>query len=71
MARWKKIDSAPKGGKHVLLSCDADTPAWVTEGYYEAERDAWYQSNTHWTDACDGQCYPTHWMPMPSPFKRG
>jgi hypothetical protein len=64
VAGWLPIDSAPKDGSHVLL---ARAGEWSSYGYYEAELDGWWEANTHWTDATDGQCYPTHWQPLPSP----
>jgi len=67
MSDWKPIETAPKDGQHVLLACAVDPPSWVCEGYYEEDRDAWYQANTHWTDTYNGQIYPSHWMPMPAP----
>ena len=69
MGKWRKIDSAPKDGRHVLLAVNQDPPAFVSEGYYEADGDrGWYQANTHWTDYHDGSLTNvTHWMPLPDP----
>jgi hypothetical protein len=67
---WQPIDTGPKEGEHVLLAVTGDDPpgyGYVCEGYYESDRDAWYQSNTHWTDTFDGQVYPSHWAPLPAP----
>ena len=67
-AHWKKIDSAPKDGRHVLLAANNDPPAWVAEGYFE-EGHGWYASNVHWTDAHANELHPTHWMHIPRPPK--
>lgn len=71
MARWKKIDSAPKDGRHVLLAITGDDPpgdGYVSEGFYEEDGDrGWYAANTHWTDRHDGSLRPSHWQPLPTP----
>ncbi|MNY06751.1 hypothetical protein D3C86_1395220 [compost metagenome] len=38
---------------------------YIVSAYYDEEHRGWWESNTHYTDAADGQVYPTHWMPMP------
>lgn len=65
MARWKKIDSAPKEGQHVMLSIPDGDFTWVAEGYYDEDKKGFWQANTHWTDICDGQVFPSHWQPLP------
>lgn len=70
MSDWQPIETAPKDGRHVLLAVTNDPPnfpGYVSEGYYEEDRDCWYQANTHWTDQFDGALYPSHWMPLPEP----
>jgi hypothetical protein len=69
--KWQPIATAPKDGRHVLVSCNQDPPAFVSEAFYEADGDrGWYQANTHWTDAHDGSLRDvTHWMPLPKPAR--
>ena len=68
---WEPIETAPKDGAHVLLSCVVDPPrGFVCEGYYEEDGDrGWFQAKTHWTDHYDGSVIAAHWMPLPSPPK--
>jgi len=64
---WMPIESAPKDGRHVMLGMDDGLP-WVAEGYYEVDDDrGWFLAQTHWTDAHDGQIFPTRYMNLPLP----
>jgi hypothetical protein len=67
--KWQPIETAPKAaGVQVLLAGDGyGGTGYVVSGYYDEDRDGWWEANTHWTDAADGQVYPTHWMPLPAP----
>lgn len=68
MSEWQPIETAPKDGSPVLLGSEGG--GWVEQGYYEADtpsRGGWYMTNTHWTDATDGEIHPSAWMPLPSP----
>lgn len=70
MARWKKIDSAPKDGRHVILAITDGGPGggYVAEGYYEQDGDlGWFAASTHHTDYVSGQLFPSHWQPLPVP----
>ena len=62
---WRTIDSAPKDGVPVIIAVMPEGA--VGEAYYDADRDEWDWTNTHWSDPT-GDCirYPTHWMPLPS-----
>lgn len=62
MSEWKKIESAPRDGRNVMLWADGaviakwsrqQAPAfpWLTDGGSEAIR----------------HDIPTHWMPLPNP----
>jgi hypothetical protein len=62
---WRPIESAPEDGTLLLLG-NADE-GWTTEARFDSERRGWWEINTHWTDAADGQVYPTHWQPLPPP----
>lgn len=62
---WQPIETAPKDGRNVILAMLNEE--WVCEGYYEEDEDrGWFMANTHWTDAADGQVYPSHWRPLPA-----
>jgi hypothetical protein len=68
MNGWKPIETAPKDGTSILLS----DGKWVGEGYYsEHSGGTWWEAGSHWTDAHDGQIYPTHWQPLPPPPSEG
>ena len=63
MSKWKPIDTAPKDGTSVLVSCEGA----VHEAKYHADEDGWWLANTDPTDYWDGRVYPDMWMPMPKP----
>jgi len=64
VSEWQPIETAPKGGKWMLLWWP-----WVTEmafvGYEVGG--VWYAAPTgdSWTQ--NGAANPTHWMPLPTP----
>jgi hypothetical protein len=63
---WQDIETAPRDGTPVMVASAPDQ--WVCAAYYETDGDrGWYQESSHWTDAHDGSCRPTHWMPQPKP----
>lgn len=68
---WKRIteESPPANDRPIMLGCYRD--GWVEQGYRLGEEGPqngnFYAANTHWTDASDGQLFPTHWAPMPEP----
>jgi hypothetical protein len=60
--QWEPIDTAPHDGTHIVLS-DGEV---VTVGRY-LENGRWFGANADPTDYWDGELYPTHWMPLPTP----
>ena len=70
--QWRTIDSAPRDGTCVLLSCGTEDPFLSCGLWFSYERDAprsdgyqwegWVEPYDH-TDLTD----PTHWMPLPPP----
>lgn len=60
--QWMPIESAPRDERYLLLS----SSAWVCEGYWDADDNAFWERNNHSTDAWGAPIYPTHWMPMPA-----
>jgi hypothetical protein len=68
---WQPIETAPLDGRHVLVVA-GDPPPVVYEAFYETNEShpGWWQTNTHWTDAHDGQLWNvTLWQPLPAPPK--
>jgi len=69
--KWLPIESAPKDGTRVLLACR------YLDGLYELSVGFWIESRKDWADAYGSapyttvdngdDCFPTHWMPLPSP----
>lgn len=58
---WQPIDyDAPPAGS-VLVG----GPGWTAEARWHTYPDGWWLANCDPTDAHDGQCYPTHWTPLP------
>lgn len=66
---WQLIETAPKDWTDILLYLpdedDGTGSRGVVKGWFsmaDGGFDCWmsYESNS-------GQCYPTHWMPLPSP----
>ena len=65
--QWQPIESAPMDGSQLLVAGKGWTETdYIVSAYYSEEHRGWWESNTHYTDAADGQVYPTHWMPMPA-----
>lgn len=62
---WRAIDTHPGDSDPVI----GGGPDWANEVYYETERghEGWYLAGSHWTDTHEGQCWPTHYQPMPAP----
>jgi hypothetical protein len=71
-AKWRPIRTAPMDGTRVLVADKNAAGSWVEAAYYskDGEYEGWFMVNTHWTDAVDGQIFPTVWMPMPEPPTR-
>lgn len=69
MSAWRPIESAPKDGTWVLLSCDHGqyVAGWLTEGDGDTVNfSGWYvEDNKHGPYALRGAA-PTHWMPLPA-----
>lgn len=61
--KWRPIEEHDGTEAPVLV---AEGRA-VGEAYLNADGHGWYWAGHHWTDATDGQCYPTRWMPLPLP----
>lgn len=59
--KWHPIETAAKIGDPTVLIFDPDLG--VTDGWWDNTRDVWTDGLVDWT--------PTHWMPMPSPPRRG
>lgn len=76
-AEWQSIETAPKDGTPVIVGDRNATGSWVDAAYYDPEAwdcGGWFLVNTHWTDAYNGQVWPTVWQPFPdlpsaSPYK--
>lgn len=66
-AGWQSMDTAPKDGTHVLLSCDERTCHYVTAGWHDDRRGSWWIANEDYTDAHSSPIYPQFWQPMPLP----
>lgn len=65
---WVRVeDRLPEPNVEVLAAGKGWAEPFVTCCYYDAEREGWWQIGSHWTDAHDGQQYPTHWAPLPPP----
>ena len=60
---WMPIESHDGSESPVLIG----TETWSGEGYFNAERQEWYEKNNHHTDSWGGNIYPTHWQPLPTP----
>ena len=71
MGDWQPIETAPKDGRRILVTCEGRvfiatyasgwTPEWVDEGsgYWDASMDS--IDYAHF--------FATHWMPLPTPPK--
>lgn len=72
---WQPIETAPKGGDHILLSGTQEPHAGihfhgpvVFSGYWDRVDGSWCSTGSTWT----GPFYQaTHWMPLPEPPKEG
>lgn len=60
-ARWQPIDYDAPPADSVLVG----GPGWTAEARWHTDPDGWWLANCDPTDAHDGQCYPTHWCPLP------
>jgi hypothetical protein len=69
MSEWQPIESAPRDACVILLCVPgAFGTQWVGAGWYDENHDGWWEVNTHYSDAQDGQIHnPTHWMLFPPP----
>ncbi len=75
MSEWRKIGSAPKDGRRVLLFVPThDEPITVGEYHRVRERDesGRFSAGGGWaywmamdSDYLSSYCKPTHWMPLP------
>jgi hypothetical protein len=62
--RWQPIDTAPKDGTWIWC-VEADIACKTNPTQYAMR---WCdQRNAGWYDDYNGQCDPTHWMPLPEP----
>ena len=66
---WKPIASAPKLRDGPLIELAGKD--WVTPGYWDADRDEWWELNTNWFDHCGLELEPTHWRPRPATLTEG
>lgn len=66
---WIRVEERmPGDGEHVLVAGKGwQGTDFVVAAYYSEEKEGWWEANTHWVDASDGQVRPTHWMPLPPP----
>jgi hypothetical protein len=69
MSEWKPIETAPKDESTVIVYCQVSE--MVGTAYFDVRliqgiyKWAWYWC---WSDPDEeSDCYPTHWMPLPSP----
>ena len=66
---WQPIETAPKDRKPVLVYLPDDEK--ITSAYFEYWEN--YPAASRWSlcavgcRAEDGDCYPSHWMPLPEP----
>jgi len=62
---WKPIETAPKDWSNVIL---ANVDDWneSVQGYYDCDAECWRSMSGIETEH-NGECYPTHWMPLPNP----
>lgn len=66
---WQPIETAPLDGTHVHGLCEYNDKLFVIPMRFvsDDEINGWYQWGSDPTDYIDGQCFPTHWMPLPQP----
>lgn len=72
-SQWQPIGTAPRDGSYVLTFCNRFTNklgrsgGGIMEAHYIKYQDCW---DTHvWWNIKGEACYPTHWMPLPTPPK--
>jgi hypothetical protein len=66
---WQPIDSHDGSSANVLVGHDGShgSPRWVCEARWDADQRGWWEANTHHTDHCDRQVFPTHFCELPDP----
>lgn len=72
---WRPIEEAPKDGERVLLWVEPHEDHWGTQKacavignwvvWPDRERRTGMRDGWSWYGPA--QCYPTHWMPLPTP----
>ena len=78
MSDWRKIETAPKDGTHVILAVPHYESGWnIGEAYYDPEHPNdggdWWWAGTSDEDYFASsliECNhnrPTHWQPLPEP----
>ena len=56
---WQPIETAPKDGTHIILSCKFLPNDWrIKIGGWRFDKNNWQLFGGSWT--------PTHWMPLPA-----
>jgi hypothetical protein len=63
--KWKSIEDAPTDASPVILGHNVEQ--WASQGWYDFEHHGWWVAGSHYTDAHDGQVFPTHYQPLPAP----
>lgn len=63
MSEWQPIATAPKNGKHVLLSFVGAEEKEACVCWFDKRKKEW-----RWSHSEDGEYgQPTHWMALPPP----
>lgn len=65
--QWRPIAEGREPEGSVMVG----GPSFSCEAWFDKEHGGWWVAGTHFTDAHDGRCYPTHFMPLPSPPSDG
>jgi len=60
MTEWQDISTAPKDGTNLLVT-DGETTALGWHDEFDEPEEPW----------CGWIKWPTHWMPLPAPPKKG
>ena len=70
MTEWQPIDTAPKDGTDILAYLEwTDKSGEIRVIRWDEEMEVWWGDYAY--DPDDEFEYPTHWMPLPAPPKKG
>ncbi len=65
---WQPIETAPKDGRRIIVSCDGRvrTAYWTDNGEARRPKPYWYYDSAMGVKWVRNNP-PTHWMPLPEP----